>query len=414
MADPHRDPEPPAPTSLLVERAQELLRRLQRLYLAKDELGRLLVLSMIAGEHLLIIGPPGTAKSAMARTLARLVDARYFEYLLTRFTEPNELLGPVDLRAFREGSYRRRTEQMLPEAELCFLDEIFKANSAILNSLLSLLNERRVYIGGERLDAPLLSLFAASNEVPLDDSLAALLDRFLLRVRSSNVEGFHFQRLLELGLAHERHLLGGDAPAELQPILSVRDILQLRQALRERLRFGEDFLSRYKALLFQLRGEETRWVVGYRYAGFVRYQNWDPICRAPCGVAVDPNGVYSIRGMRIVPSASFLLPSSGLVRLEVDAGHTGARAGGVVLTTFGGITTLLGIVFTSLAGVGGTQGRSFLTGGLTTLALGGGMLTGGIAILVATRTKVRTGGLRLASVTPAWGAGAAPQALGAQ
>lgn len=168
------------------------------------------------------------------------------------------------------------------------------------------------------------------------------------------------------------------------------------------------------ATLFQLRGEETRWVVGYRYAGFVRYQNWDPICRAPCGVAVDPNGVYSIRGMRIVPSASFLLPSSGLVRLEVDAGHTGARAGGVVLTTFGGITTALGIIFTSLAGVGGTQGRSFLTGGLTTLALGGGMLTGGIAILVATRTKVRTGGLRLASVTPAWGAGSAALALGAR
>lgn len=166
------------------------------------------------------------------------------------------------------------------------------------------------------------------------------------------------------------------------------------------------------ATLFQLRGEETRWVVGYRYAGFVRYQSWDPICRAPCGVAVDPNGVYSIRGMRIVPSASFLLPSSGLVQLEVDAGHTGARAGGVVLTTFGGITTALGIIFTSLAGVGGTQGRSFLTGGLTTLALGGGMLTGGIAILVATRTKVRTGGLRLASVTPAWGGGPAALALG--
>ncbi|MFO0576700.1 MAG: hypothetical protein U1A78_22060 [Polyangia bacterium] len=168
------------------------------------------------------------------------------------------------------------------------------------------------------------------------------------------------------------------------------------------------------ATLFQLRGEETRWVVGYRYAGFVRYQNWDPICRAPCGVAVDPNGVYSIRGMRIVPSASFLLPSSGLVRLEVDAGHTGARAGGVVLTTFGGMAATLGIVFTSLAGVGGTQGRSFLTGGLTTLALGGGMLTGGIAILIATRTKVRTGGLRLASVTPAWGAGTSPLALAAR
>lgn len=258
MSDPSRDhlvPSPPGSPAALVERAQEVIRRLQRLYLAKDELSRMLVLSMVAGEHLLIVGPPGTAKSALARSLSRLVDARYFEYLLTRFTEPNELLGPVDLRAFREGTYRRRTEQMLPEAELVFLDEIFKASSAILNSLLSLLNERRVYIGAERIDAPLLALVAASNEVPADDSLSALLDRFLLRVRSNNVEGFHFQRLLELGLTHEQRLLGGDAYAELQPLLSVREVLSLRHALRERLRFGEDFLSRYKALLFQIRGE---------------------------------------------------------------------------------------------------------------------------------------------------------------
>ncbi|HNI61501.1 MAG TPA: AAA family ATPase, partial [Pseudomonadota bacterium] len=238
---------------------QELGRRLTREFLAKDEIIRLLLLSVVAGEHMLIVGPPGTAKSALVRTLAQSLDARYFEYLLTRFSEPNELLGPVDIQAFREGSFRRRTEQMLPEAEIAFLDEIFKASSAILNSLLGLLNERRVQIGAERVDVPLLALFAASNEVPSDDSLAALLDRFLLRVRSQNLEGFHFQQLLRIGLEHEKRLLGGRSTAPSgpsgPPLLSAKDILQLRRELAGRLQFSDEFLSEYKALTAQIRSE---------------------------------------------------------------------------------------------------------------------------------------------------------------
>ncbi|MBL9040553.1 MAG: AAA family ATPase [Myxococcales bacterium] len=237
---------------------QELGRRLGREFLAKDEIIRLLLISVVAGEHMLIVGPPGTAKSALVRTLAQKLDARYFEYLLTRFSEPNELLGPVDIQAFREGTFRRRTEHMLPEAELAFLDEIFKASSAILNSLLGLLNERRVQIGAERIDVPLLALFAASNEVPSDDSLAALLDRFLLRVRSHNLEGFHFQQLVKFGLQHEKKLLDGASglvqttPA---PLLSAKDILLLRRELATRLQFSDEFLSEYKSLVAQIRSE---------------------------------------------------------------------------------------------------------------------------------------------------------------
>jgi MoxR-like ATPase len=106
---------------------------------------------VVAREHAVLIGPPGTAKSALIRTLAELIDAKYFEYLLTRFTEPNEIFGPVDIAAFREGRYQRRIEGMLPEAEVVFLDEVFKSNSAILNALLTLLNERRYTSGGHRL-----------------------------------------------------------------------------------------------------------------------------------------------------------------------------------------------------------------------------------------------------------------------
>src|SRR3954469_17991425 len=126
----------PAPPERLAVRLQEAARIMEQQFVDKQEIIRLLLISAIAGEHMLLVGPPGTAKSALVRLFARLVDAKYFEYLLTRFTEPNELFGPGDIRAFREGPYPRRTDGMLPEAEIVFLDEIFKSNSAILNSLL--------------------------------------------------------------------------------------------------------------------------------------------------------------------------------------------------------------------------------------------------------------------------------------
>src|SRR5580658_883152 len=104
----------------LPARLGQLARALQDRFLGKDEVIRLLLIATLAGEHAVLIGPPGTAKSALIRTFARLLDAKYFEYLLTRFTEPNEIFGPVDLAAFRDGRYERRTEGMLPDAEIVF------------------------------------------------------------------------------------------------------------------------------------------------------------------------------------------------------------------------------------------------------------------------------------------------------
>ena len=118
----------------LVQRLAQIGRTLESRFLGKDEVIRLLLITTIAGEHAVLIGPPGTAKSALLRDFARLMQARYFEYLLTRFTEPNEIFGPVDIAAFREGRYERRVEGMLPTAEIVFLDEVFKSNSAILNA----------------------------------------------------------------------------------------------------------------------------------------------------------------------------------------------------------------------------------------------------------------------------------------
>ena len=221
-------------------------------FLGKSEVIRLLLIATIAREHAVLIGPPGTAKSALLRFLAELLDARYFEYLLTRFTEPNEIFGPVDIAAFRAGSYRRRTQGMLPEAEIVFLDEVFKSNSAILNALLSLLNERRFTSGGQVIECPLISAFGASNEVPSDESLSALFDRFLLRIRSDNLDAYHFNELLQVGIRHEVRRLRGGKP---EPLISAQHLHGIGRELAERLEFKEAFLSTYKGLVFQIRAE---------------------------------------------------------------------------------------------------------------------------------------------------------------
>jgi MoxR-like ATPase len=236
----------------LSARLRRVAEQLDQEYLGKSEVIRLLLVAIVAREHVVLIGPPGTAKSALIRSLAGLVEARYFEYLLTRFTEPNELFGPVDIKAFREGIYRRRVEGMLPEAEIVFLDEIFKSNSAILNSLLTLLNERRISTGGQLIECPLLSVFGASNEVPGDESLGALYDRFLLRIRSDHLDAYHFNELLLRGIRHEADRL---TQKKTQSLVTSSELGSLGQELARRLDFSEEFLNAYKGLIFQIRAE---------------------------------------------------------------------------------------------------------------------------------------------------------------
>ncbi|HET6613016.1 MAG TPA: AAA family ATPase [Kofleriaceae bacterium] len=233
---------------------QEVARILGTRFLDKQEIIRLLIVSAIAGEHMVIVGPPGTAKSALIRHFAGLLDARYFEYLLTRFTEPNELFGPVDIQAFREGRYTRRTENMLPEAEIVFLDEVFKSSSAILNSLLTVVNERKFASGPTLREVPLISLFAASNEVPNDDNLSAMFDRFLLRVVSDNLDSYHFHELLARGVDNEVRRMTGRG-AEEKPILSAHALRNIQRRFDQFMVFPEEFMAKYKGLIFQIRSE---------------------------------------------------------------------------------------------------------------------------------------------------------------
>jgi len=187
------------PIEITARLATEVLEPMKRAFVGKDEIIDLLGICLVGGENLFILGPPGTAKSALVNQLAARMEGRTFDYLLTRFTEPNELFGPFDIRKLREGELQTNTEGMLPEASLVFLDELLNANSAILNSLLVALNERVFRRGKETRPLAALMFVGASNHLPEDDALHALFDRFLLRVHCDNVPGERLPDVLTAG-----------------------------------------------------------------------------------------------------------------------------------------------------------------------------------------------------------------------
>ena len=216
---------------------QEALAPIKQAFVGKDEIVDLMGVCLVGGENLFLLGPPGTAKSALVQELARKLDGNVFDYLLTRFTEPNEIFGPFDIRRLREGELVTNTEGMLPEASLVFLDELLNANSAILNSLLMALNERVFRRGRETRALPTLMVVGASNRLPEDDALNALFDRFLLRVCCENVPVERLGEVLNAGwtLDRRRHEKTDGPPplkvadvAKLQAILSTVDMSAVR------------------------------------------------------------------------------------------------------------------------------------------------------------------------------------------
>lgn len=166
-------------TTQLQQKIDQAIEVLERRLFERSELIRLLILGIMSGENALLVGPPGTAKSQLARSISKLFGSEHwFDYLLTRFTTPDEIFGPVSLQQLKQDQYVRKTAGYLPSAQFAFLDEIFKANSAILNSLLSILHERIYFNGREKEEVPLLFLVAASNELPdEEEQLTALYDR---------------------------------------------------------------------------------------------------------------------------------------------------------------------------------------------------------------------------------------------
>src|SRR5437773_11260664 len=206
------------------EKLKKIRDELRQTFLERADLidGALAALS--SSNHVLVIGPPRTARSMLADGLCRRIEgADYFQWLLTRFTTPEEIFGAVSLKALEQDDYRRVTSRKLPEAHIAFLDEIFKANSSILNAILTLINERLFHNGKEVTRVPLLTLFGASNELPEEEELTALYDRFLVRfVVNYIAEDFRFLRMLESQAQPERTTLTLTELTEMQK--QVRDV----------------------------------------------------------------------------------------------------------------------------------------------------------------------------------------------
>jgi len=216
------NPKAQNPIEIARQKLLEVEKTLNQMVIGHEEFIKALMIASIAGEHIVVIGPPGTAKSYAVRLFAKLVNASFYQYLLTKFTSFDEIFGSVDITALTKGEFKRNWSRIIG-SEFVFLDEIFKANSAILNALLSLLQERVIYdpMSGAPVETKLHTAVGASNETPEDPELQALYDRFAIRVFISYLE----DDKMFLNAIQARWMQNND----LKPVASMSDIKTLHQ-----------------------------------------------------------------------------------------------------------------------------------------------------------------------------------------
>jgi len=211
-------------------------------FVGKEAEATAILAGLLSGEPTLLVGPPGTAKTQIVQTLASAIGGSYFYYLLTRFTEPDEILGPISVVGLREGRLERITSGRLPEADVVFLDEVFKASSAVRNVLLDIILNKRYMNGGTFRKIPSLAFYFASNEISNDSEDMAFFDRLSVRCFTSNVSPETWEELLSLGVKLEtsttsssRIILSKEEAMSLQRqvISKLNDIAQNSQLIKK-------------------------------------------------------------------------------------------------------------------------------------------------------------------------------------
>jgi MoxR-like ATPase len=233
----------PARSSMTVQEAAEhaaLFRaQLSAQFLERESEIRGLMLAAVAGHSVLLLGPPGTAKSALTNAFTKALGWSTFTRLITRMTQPEELFGPFSLLGLEQDIFERKTNGYLPTSEAAFLDEVFKGSSTILNGLLTLLNERRFDNGTRRDEAPLRLCVGASNELPQEEGLEAILDRFLIRFWVSPLlDDDHFTAMLTASSAPDLRLdpsvvevlAAAARTVDVRPVVGA--VLRIRAALK--------------------------------------------------------------------------------------------------------------------------------------------------------------------------------------
>jgi MoxR-like ATPase len=261
-----------------LDRLNHLRAQLEKRFARRSEIIDAVCTAAVAMVPTVLIGPPGTAKSNVIRCMCEglgltglqtssdgTAGRKYFEYLLTRFTTPEEIFGPIHVQDLIDRQvYRRVTAGYLPEAQVAFLDEIFKASSAILNTLLTLLNERVFYNAGAAVRVPLIMVFAASNKGPGDESLSALFDRFPLRITCQPVPDEHVDELLAVSWAqsYDRQFSSGSTAMEVcactNDLRLMHHVMRVRFGCRrpgERAGAGIDFIDEFDRFFRALRSD---------------------------------------------------------------------------------------------------------------------------------------------------------------
>lgn len=179
----------PATLQSAQAKMQQIYVEMNNLFVERDELIKIMQLAIATGTNLLMLGPPGTAKSAITYELCgRIENANYFQWMLNKTSDPSEIFGPFSVKEMENDKFLRITTGKLPEAHIAFMDEVFKSNAPTLNALLTIMNEHIFYNDGKPQPVPLISMFGASNEPPEDETLDAMYDRFIFRM---NVQYIH-------------------------------------------------------------------------------------------------------------------------------------------------------------------------------------------------------------------------------